>query len=318
MITRQVPWGFDLNAIDQNCDPRNDFFRYANGKWIDETEIPDDKISWGMFQILRNKNIIRLNAIFEELAGQNNFAAGDEKRKLRDFYRTALDMEKRNRDGINSLRPYLGRIADFETREDFGNVLAELHLVGAEPIWNMAIDQNPKDSTIMALFLLQGGLGLPDREYYLADDKAEIRGKYAKHIQKIFILLGCGIESAETKAKTIIAIETELARVSWERSRLRDIAAQCNYLTVEGLEDLVPQINWHKHFEILGVDTSRPVIVCQPGFFAKVQELLTSVPINDWKIYLNWQLIRAMAYHLSDAFIDETFDFYDKFLSGQR
>lgn len=316
MTTQKAPWGFDLSAIDSNCDPRNDFFRYANGTWIDETEIPDDQTSWGVFSILQNENRIRLKAILEALAVRDDFLWEDQ--KLMDFYRVALNMEQRNQDGINYLKPYLDRIQAIESREDLGIVIAELQLIGANPIWSMDIDQNPNDSTVMALFLLQGGLGLPDREYYFADNKEEIRGKYREHVQKMFMLLGCDAESAETKVKAVLAIETELASISWKRSRLRDIAAQCNYLTVEGLEDLVPLINWRKHFEILGVDTSRPVIVGQPGFFAKTQELLKNVPIEDWKVYLSWQLVGAMAYHLSDEFISETFNFYGKVLSGQK
>lgn len=318
MTTRQGSWGFDLNAIDYNSDPGDDFFRYANGKWIDETEIPDDQISWDMFSILQNKNIARLGAILEELADQNNLADKDEKLKLRNFYRAALDMERRNRDGINFLKPYFERIAAVKASEDFCNILAELQLIGAGPLWSMNIDQNPKDSAMTALFLLQGGLGLLDREYYLAGDKAEIRDKYTKHILNMFTLLGCDTGSAEAKAKTVLAIETELARVSWKRSRLRDIASQCNYFTVEGLEDLTPSINWRKYFAILGVDISQPVIVGQPGFFARAQELLKNIAIDDWKAYFSWQLIDATAYDLDDAFIDEKFDFYGKILSGQK
>ena len=253
MNTKRASWGFDLSAIDHSVDPRDDFFRHANGKWISATEIPDDQTSWGLFTILQDENWMRLKIILEGLTGRDDLADGDERQKLRDFYRTALDMEKRNRDSINCLRPYLKQIAAIETSDDLTEALAHLQLISAKPIWNLEISQNPKDSATVALFLLQGGLGLPDREYYIADDKIVIREKYVAHLQRVLMLLGNDLESATRKAGIVLAIETELARVSWSRSRLRNIASQCNYFTTEGLEDLVSAVNWRNYFEILAV-----------------------------------------------------------------
>jgi putative endopeptidase len=317
-MPQQAGWGFDLSAIDKNADPREDFFRYANGKWLDETPIPPDQPLWGIFDILRKETRERLRAILEELRGRTDLAEGSEVKKLRDLYASGLDTDRRNREGASPLVVEFTRISAIANFDDFTAAVARLRLVGARPLWLEDVDQNPKANTVMSLFLLQGGLGLPDREYYFAEDKVEIRAKYRAHVRRMFELLGDSSGAADITSGIIMEIETELAGASWKRSRMRDIPAQCNYFTLEGLEDLVPAINWRTYFELCGVDTSQPFIVGQPGFFAKLAEMLKRLPMEAWQMYLKWKLIASAAPFLSQDFSDESFDFNGRVLSGQQ
>lgn len=317
-MPQQGKWGFDLAAIDRSADPAEDFFRYANGKWLDETEIPSDQAGWGVFNILNKENRQRLRIILEELAGRTGIADGSEEQKLRDLYATGLDMEKRNREGATPLSAELERIRAIANFDDLTLAVARLRLSGAKPLWTENVDQNPKDNAIVSLFLLQGGLGLPDREYYFAEDKTEIRAKYLAHMRKVFELLGDAPFAADLSASIVMEIETELAGASWKRSRMRNIPAQCNYFTLAGLEDLVPTINWKAYFETCGVNTSQAFIVGQPDFFAKLAEMLKRLSLEHWRTYLRWRLIASAAPFLNQDFADESFDFNDRTLMGQE
>ncbi len=311
-------WGFDGGGVDITTSPQDDFFQYANGIWLATTVIPSDEALWGLFSTLARENRERLRIILDELAHASEVPQGGGVQKLGDLYATGMDREKRNEEGIQPLIYDLARISVMRSVADLTPVLARLHLIGGAQLWNSYVDQDPKESAMVSLWLYQGGLGLPDRDYYVIDEKQEIREEYSAHIQRMLGLLGIDEDTAESEASDVIEIEMELAKVSWECARLRDVASQCNYFTVAGLVDLCPLIDWKEYFRILGIDSSRPIIVGQPGFIAKIQALLSHIPFDGLKAYLRWHFISASSRFLSEEFVQENFSFYGKTLTGQQ
>lgn len=307
---------FDTSGIDPKADPRDDFYRFANGAWLDATEIPSYKPHWGSFSTLDHENKIRLRTLLEELLRRDDLAPGTDEQKLRDFYRAGMDMPRRNFAGVSPLRGELDRIAAIKNAADLTTVFAEFLLVGIPSPFSGGVSSDPKTSDIVAFFLGQGGLGLPDREYYLADDKAEIRAKYLDYLERI-LRLGGEDDSTAASAQQTLTIEAALADISWEPARLRDIEAQCNYRSVEELQTLCPAVDWPLYFRTIGIEITRPVIVAQLDFLDKIDELLHSETIETWKIYLRAHLISAAAPLLSQDFSDAHFSFYDNILEGQ-
>lgn len=318
METNKNHWGLDVGGIDTSIDPANDFFQYVNGRWMRETQIPEDQVAWGSFFALAHQNICRIKEILDAISRNEEAPHDRGTQKLRDLYATAMDMEKRDRDRVAHLGEQLEAISRITGTEDIAKVCAMLHGIDANPLFTFYTDSDPRESGITALVFSQSGLGLPDREYYLEADKEGTRQQYAAHMQQMFRLLGDDSAAAEHAATSILKIETELAEASWESWRLRDIEAQCNYFSPGGLQDLCPSIRWDDYFRVFDIETPKSIIVSQPSFLVKVNELIVRVPLDAWKSYFRWKLIAAAAPYLSEDFIKERFNFVGKVLYGQK
>jgi len=310
--------GIDTKNIDSTAKPVDDFYQFVNGNWMKNNPIPESESRWGSFNELSDKNQAKLKTILEEAAADKTASAGSNKQKIGDFYSVANDSVKLNADGVAPLKDEFAAIENVKTAEDFVKVLAHLHAIGVGSVFGGYIGQDPKVSTEIITQLGQGGISLPDRDYYTNTDERTlgIQKAYIKHITNMFVLLGDKPELAEKNAKVVFGIETNLAKASMTNIELRDPEKQYNKKTVKELAELTPNFNWTLYFDANEIKGFTNVIVAQPDFFKAMNAAIKSVSINDWKTYLRWGLIDQTASKLSDNIVNEHFDFYGKTLLG--
>jgi putative endopeptidase len=318
-VDAQLGSGIDRSTFDTSVKPVQDFFQYVNGNWIKNNPIPAEFSRWGAFPKLRDDNVIVLKQLVEEL----NSASGSldpDRRKLRDLYATAMDEAKLEQQGAAPLRKELELISKVETPEELIALLGHLHSSGIGAVFSFSIGQDEKHSDRYAAQLWQGGLGLPERGYYLGDtdDSKRIRAAYREHVTKMLTLLGDSPEVAATDADSAISIETHLAEASRTPVQLRDREAQYNQHTLPELATLTPNVSWDFYFKAAGAKDVPYVIVGQPEFFQRVNEMFTTVPMDHWRSYLRWHLIHSTASFLSDEFVLENFHFYGEVMRGVK
>ena len=310
--------GIDPANFDKSIKPGADFYDYVNGNWNKQNPIPPEYSRWGAFPKLRDDN---LNALRQIVEGLGQKASLDEnERKIRDLYATAMDEKKLQEQGAKPLEPVLAKIAAINSREELIAVVAQLQEGGTSALFSFGIAQDEKKSDQYAAHLRQGGLGLPERGYYVGttEDSKRIRDQYRQHVAKMLTLLGDSPDSASAEADTVLKIETQLAEVSRTPVQLRDREAQYNKKSRAELTSLTPNIDWDRYFKTIDVNGVSEVIVGQPEFFAKVNEMLNSVSLADWKTYLRWHLIHSTAAFLSDSFEQENFHFYSQVMRGVK
>lgn len=312
--------GFDTTNLDRSVSPAQNFYQFAVGNWAKNHPIPDDQTRWGSFSILQEENNKILRKIVEELAANKNLPKGSAQQKIGDFFATGMDSVRIEKEGYNPIKPYLKSIDDINNKKNLIETVANLHLDGMPSLFNFYVNVDAKKSELMVGQISQGGLGLPDVEYYTKDDNRskEIREKYFKHVSNMFKLIDIDAETAEKYAQTVMKIETELAKVSNTRLENRDPLKTYNKMTYNNLKLISKEINWDKYFEELGIEKIDVVVVNQPKFITGVSKLINEIPLNDWKIYLKWNVLRSSASALSSPFVEEQFDFGGKFLSGQK
>ena len=310
--------GIDTKNIDSTAKPVDDFYQFVNGNWMKNNPVPESESRWGSFNELSDKNQAKLKTILEEAAADKAATAGSNKQKIGDFYSVANDSVKLNADGIAPLKDEFAAIENVKTNDDFVKAVAHLHAIGVGSVFGGYIGQDPKVSTEIITQLGQGGISLPDRDYYTNTDERTlgIQKAYIKHITNMFVLLGDKPEVAEKNAKVVFGIETNLAKASMTKIEMRDPEKQYNKKTVKELAELTPNFNWTMYFDANEIKGFTNVIVAQPDFFKAVNTAIKSVSINDWKTYLRWGLIDQTASKLSDNIVNEHFDFYGKTLLG--
>lgn len=302
---------FDPKQLDPAVRPADDFFRYVNGKWIGENPIPTDESRWGSFDILRVNVEQQLKEIVEGLTPKN-----ENERRIRDFYATGMDVEKRNRLGIEPLAELFAKIDAVKNNDDLAAAVGYLHRLGAGVWWTPSSEQDEKQSEVVAMHLYQGGLGLPDRDYYLNDDEKskKIRADYMAYMQDMVKRIG---GSGDT-AQEVMALETELARASMTRVELRDVEKMYNKMSPAELVVLTPRIHWQKYFEAIDIPMPAYFIVGQPKFFAVVDQLFETLSLDRIKIYLRWQVLNNFATFLTDELERKSFDFYSRTFRGAK
>ena len=309
--------GVDKANFDTSVKPGDDFFEYVNGTWIKKNPIPPEYSRWGAFPKLRDDNLQALKEIIESLSMQAATLSPDQS-KIRDFYVTAMDEAKLEEQGATPLKPDLEKIEKINSREELIALVGQLHTGGVSSLFRFGIAQDEKKSDQYAPHLHQGGLGLPEKNYYVGttDDSKRIRDQYRQHVAKMFTLLGDSADVANKEADTVLNIETKLAEASRAPVQLRDREANYNKKSRADLAVLTPNLNWDLYFNAIEVPVKSDVIVGQPEFFQRVNELLASVPIADWKTYLRWHLVHSSAAFLSSAFEKENFHFYSEVMRG--
>ena len=310
--------GIDIKNIDSTAKPVNDFYQFVNGNWMKNNPVPESESRWGSFNELSDKNQAKLKTILEEAAADKTAPAGSNKQKIGDFYSVANDSVKLNADGIAPLKDEFTSIDNIKSTEDFIKALAHLHTIGVGSLFGGYIGQDPKVSTEIITQLGQGGISLPDRDYYTNTDERTkgIQKAFIKHIENMFVLLGDKPEVAEKNAKVIFAIETNLAKASMTKIEMRDPEKQYNKKTLKELAELTPTFKWTMYFDANEIKGISNVIVAQPDFFKAMNAAIKTVSISDWKTYLRWGLIDQTASKLSDNLVNEHFDFYGKTLLG--
>ncbi len=310
--------GFDLANLDRSASPCTDFYQFASGGWMKSHPIPAAYPTWGSFNVLRDHNDEILRAILERAAKNTNTARGSVEQKIGDFYASCMNTEQIEAQGIKPLAPELERIAAIKSVADLEAEAARLQSEGVDVFFEFGSQQDFKNSTQEIAAAEQGGLGLPDRDYYTkTDDRSkQLRDGYVQHVEKIFELMGDSPESASTEAKTVVAIETKLAEASMSRVDRRDPDKIYHKLELAQLKELTPDFSWPAYFREVGYSSIQAVDVGQPEFFKALNAQLASVPLADWKTYLRWHLVHAAAPALPAKFVDENFNFYGHTLTG--
>ncbi|HEV3259004.1 MAG TPA: M13 family metallopeptidase, partial [Gemmataceae bacterium] len=310
--------GVDLKGMDPSVEPYEDFYKFANGKWLAAASIPADRPSIAMFTLLQDHNREVLHRILKEAANDDRPVQGSLTAKVGAFYRSGMDERKIEAAGAKPLRRELDRIDAVHDAAGLVRAIARLHGYRVATGFRFGPSPDLKDSTRMIGGLSQGGLGLPDREYYLKSDNRTkaIRSAYVTHIEKMLALLGDGPEHATARARAVLAFETRLARASKTRVELRDPKANYHLMTLKELENQAPGIAWKSYFRDLGLGGLKAVDLGQPAFFKEVGRMATAVPLDDWKAYLRWHLLNAHADKLSAAFVAENFHFHGSVLTG--
>ncbi len=316
---KQQP-AIDVANLDQSIEPGDDFFRYANGGWLDRTDIPEDKSSFSSFDVLREERDQDIHELLEEVSHQKDVEPGSVTQKIRDFYVTGMDVKQIEEQGLEPLQPEFERIEGISSMQDFQDLVARFHTFGLDPLFGGNVMQDFMQSELYKFYFMQAGVGLPDVEYYTKEDdrSQEIRQEYIKHMAAMFELMGDEPAMARKNAETVMEIETRLAQNSRNRVQRRNIPALYNKMSLEKLSDICPNFNWEAYMANLSDKDFGEVIVGMPEFFQEVNRVLEDVPLEDWKTYLRWNLINRSAEYLSEDFVNQDFDFYSKFLSGNE
>jgi len=309
----------DRANLDTTCAPCKDFYQFANGGWLKRTSIPAAYSSFGSFRELADRNEALLHRILDADAAAANagkIAAGDAGGKVGAFYASCLDSTAIDKLGAAPLKPDLDLIANIKSPDDLKQQLGTLeHRDGLAP-WGDGSTQDAKNAASVIAGLYQGGLTLPDREYYTKTDSIskKTREGYVAHMTRMFALLGDGKDAA-IEARTVLAVETKFALASKTRVELRDPTANYHKMTVADLQKLTPGFPWAAFFAAQHAPAITAVDVGQPEFFTAVNKLFTTVPLADWKVMLRWRLVHGAAPALGTAFVKENFEF-DKIFSG--
>ena len=304
----------DMNTSVQACQ---DFNQYANGGWMKANPIPSDQSEWGSFSVLEEQNRESLHKVLEKVSKASN-AAGTDDQKVGDFYSSCMDEAAIEAQGAKPLQGELDAIDKVASAPDFEAEIARLQLVGVNAVFNFGSDQDRKNSSEVIAGAYQGGLGLPDRDYYTKtdDDSKKLRDEYLAHVTKMLTLLGEAPNQAAEDAKAILALETKLAEASMTRVERRNPDNTYHRKSLDEVAKLTPNFSWSGFLKDLNAPTVVAVNVAQPGYFEAVNRELTGTPLPAWKAYLRWHLVHSAAPSLSKAFVDENFNFYGKTLQG--
>ncbi len=309
----------DPSNMDLSVSPGDDFYQYANGTWLQNHPVPDDYSRYGSFEVLTEKNLIDLRTIMDK-AAKSNAPKGSNLKKIGDFYASGMDTEKIETAGLTPLETEFNRINEISSIQEVQDAVAYFHLKRIAPLFFFFSEQDFKNSEMNIGWLYQGGLGLPDRDYYLDQSprSTEIRAKYIEHLEHIFQLLGDSPETAANNAKTVMIMETRLATASMTRVEQRDPKAIYNPMTLAELQEHSNNYNWNSYFTTMGVDDPGILNISQPVFFKEVSKMMQDISVADWKTYLRWNLINDTAEFLSSDFENADFDFYGKVMSGTQ
>lgn len=304
--------------LDTIANPADDFFQYANGGWLKSNEIPGSETSWGIGQLVNEELYERKKTINEEAAKKNAKSGVDQ--QIGDFWVTAMDSAKIEQQGAEPLKEELAKISAAQTPADVMKVAAGLHSIGVGVFFSEGVSQDAKNSEVMSYQLWQGGLGLPNRDYYFNNDDRtrKIREAYPGYIAKIFSLTGTDSTQARAKAAAVIALETRLAQSSRKLEDLRDPYANYNKMAVTQLSTLASGIDWSNTFTGIGLPKVDTVIIGQPEFYKTLAALIKTEPVQNLKDYMTFHLVNDFAAYLSKNFVDARFDFYSRTIRGAK
>jgi putative endopeptidase len=325
----QIPAAFDRDAIDRGVNPCVDFYQYACGAWIKNNPIPADRGAYGRTSQLDESNLAILHDILEKAAGPDS-SPDPGMRKIGDFYSSCMDEKGAESKGAAPLKPDLDAIAALASKAALAPLVGRLQAGGMNVVpgdtgvpsllFTFESEQDFKDASTQIAALDQGGIGLPDRDYYLKQDakSVEIRGQYVDHVARVLQLLGASPEAAAAAARKVMAVETGLAKASLEKVARREPANIYHKMTQARLAALAPSFDWRAYLSAVGAPSLESLNVRAPEFFRGLERLLRTTPLDVWKDYLRWHLARAWSGALSSGFVNAHFDFYSRILAGQK
>lgn len=309
----------DLANFDLTTAPSEDFYQYACGGWMEANPLTPEYARYGIFDQLEKENNEKLKALIEELGStaQKPGSVGD---KIQMMYAMGLDSLKRNADGAAPIMEQLASINAVSDRKELSAMVGKMQVESSSPFFNFYIGADEKNSTMNLLQFYQGGLSMSDRDYYLLDDEStlKIRNAYRQYIEKLFSLAGYSAEDADKAAEKVLALETEIAKVSVDRATLRDVHKNYNKMTVNEFTSKYDFIDWNEFFKETGISKSTELNAGQVPFFEGLTKLLKKTPLEDQKLYLSFKLLSAASSYLSDDFVNANFDFYGRAVQGKE
>ncbi len=305
--------------MDPAVKPGDNFYEYVNGGWIKDHPVPDEYSQYGAFTILYEENQKKLRSLIKKVSEQENAPKGSVAQKIRDFYNSGMDTVAIEKLGYKPIEKELKKISKLKNKKDVTEYLATMQTYGMAPLFYFFADADQRNSAMEIANLYQGGLGLPDVDYYLSNDDAskKLRAAYVEHLTKMFMLIGEKEDEAKKSAQAVMDFETKLAKVSFTRVEQRDPIRNYNKMQLAQLKDSVPEFDWDIFFKTLGLENPGDINVGQVPFFKGMGQLVNNTDMNTWKAYLTWNLLDASANYLSKEFVKQNFDFYGKTLSGQ-
>ena len=315
------PHGIILANMDTTVSPKDDFYNYVNGNWMKNNEIPDDETSWAGFTILRKKTSKDMLNILAKAKESGKYAPDTDQAKALMIYESKLDSTARDKAGIEPLKPALEKIAAMDSMEDFQQLMTEDAVAVSQPFLGLAAFSNPNNSAINSAYITPGGLGLPDRDFYTSTDPAsvKIREQYVDHITRMLQFLGDSEESARKQAETILAFETKLATPRLDKVASRDFRNFNNPRSIAELQQMLPQIQWEKAFEQMGIDKKLDtVIVMQPKYMETLKQMFSKPDFDTWRTVMRWSTLNSSAGMLTTEIDKANFDFYETTLKGTK
>ena len=312
--------GFDPANLDRTCKPCDDFYQFAAGGWLKNNPIPPEYSAWGSFITLTEKNQQALRGILEEASAKTSFEPGSNEQKIGDYYASCMDTSAIEAQGLKPLAPMLAEIEAIRNIPGLIETGAHLQSYGASVLFTYGSDQDFKDSSKVIGEANQGGLGLPDRDYYTREDSESKKQleQYVEHVTKLFVLMGDGKDKAVAEASTVLAIETSLAKASMINVDLRDPQKVYHKMSVADAQALTPHLPWQDYFQAIGSPRLMEINIGQPDFFKTLDGMLKSVSLADWKTYYRWHLIHRSGSLLSEPFAQENFNFNGRILTGSK
>ncbi len=307
-----------ISDMDSTVKPGDDFFAYANGGWMKKNPIPGDETAWGIGELVQKELYVKLQKINEDAEKKGETTGPGQ--QIGDFWHSAMDTVSIEKNGIEPLKEELGMIDKAATKADIMAITARMHTYGANVFFSEGVSQDAKNSDVMAYGMNQGGLGLPDRDYYFNTDArtAHIRDLYPGYIAGLFMLMGVDSVSASSKASAVVALETKLAAASRKLEDLRDPYANYNKYAITSLGSLSPGIDWAGTLSKMGVQHIDSVIVGQPEFYKALSNVIASADMQTLKDYMSFHLIATFAEYLSKPYSRANFDFYSKTIGGAQ
>ncbi|HNP31812.1 MAG TPA: M13 family metallopeptidase [Flavobacterium sp.] len=311
--------GINVSLMDKSVSPKNDFFKFVNGTWLKNTEIPADKTRWGSFDELRQNTDKDALAILKKAAADKKYTSNTDQGKAINMYKSVMDTVARNKQGIDPIKPYLKMIDDVKNVKDLQKLLIYAESKGGGAgFFGFGIGADDKNSNRNVVSLGVGGLGLPDRDYYVSDEKdsKEKREKYQAHVARMLAFIGEKPDQAKADAEKILALEISMSRPRLDRVERRDPKKQYNPTSIGDLQKMVPIIDWKGYLSGIGITKVDTVIVSQPRYMAALQTILSENKVDDWKAYMRWNLLRGSAGQLSTDIETANWEFYGKALTG--
>ena len=310
---------FDTSRMDRNADACDDFFEFANVTWVKNTEIPPSETRWGTFNILIDQNTNYLHEILEN-AAKSKSAKGSDMQLIGDYYESCMNEAAIEKAGLKPIKPYLDQIEKIASVDDVKKMIPELHNVGLPAVFGFGVGPDLKESNAVLASLGQGGLSLPNSEYYTSTDpkSVEIRERFVQHMTNMFKLLGDDADAAAKDAATVLAIQTRLAKASLTPVERRNPNNNYNKVKLADAQSLTPNFDWSAYITARQSPAITELNVVPPKFFTEFNAMLTDVPVDQWKTYFRWMTLNSTAQYLPKRFADERFDFFNRYLNGQK